>query len=116
MFIAESARAHLAGGFARRGITVVGVRSGRGYSFRLYDQSVTAVTDVFPIPPVEVFLEARGEQDMTPKLALIISTVVVIAAFVAINSWAAVPKHESNSAAPIAAKGTIYRPALWKVY
>jgi hypothetical protein len=77
---------------------------------------VTAVTDVFPIPPVEVFLEARGEQDMTPKLALIISTVVVIAAFVAINSWAAVPKHESNSAAPIAAKGTIYRPALWKVY
>jgi len=48
---------------------------------------------------------------MTPKLALIISTVVVIAAFVAINSWAAVPKHESNSAAPIAAKGAIYRPA-----
>jgi hypothetical protein len=53
---------------------------------------------------------------MTPKLALIISTVVVIAAFVAINSWAAVPKHESNSAPPIAAKGAIYRPALWKVY
>jgi hypothetical protein len=53
---------------------------------------------------------------MTPKLALIISTVVVIAAFVAINSWAAVPKHESNSAAPIAAQGAIYRPALWKVY
>ena len=53
---------------------------------------------------------------MTPKLALIISAVVVIAAFVAINSWASVPKHESNSAAPIAAKGAIYRPALWKVY
>ena len=53
---------------------------------------------------------------MTPKLAWIIYTVVVIAALVAINSWAAVPKHESNSAAPIAAKGAIYRPALWKVY
>ena len=53
---------------------------------------------------------------MTPKLAWIISTVVVIAAFVAINSWAAVPKHESNSAAPIAAKGAIYRPDLWKGY
>ena len=50
---------------------------------------------------------------MTPKLAWIIYTVVVIAALVAINSWAAVPKHESNSAAP--AKGAIYRPALWKV-
>jgi len=77
---------------------------------------VTAVTDFFPISPVGLSIEARGEEDMTPKLALIISTVVVIAAFVAINSWAAVPKHESNSAAPIAAKGAIYRPALWKVY
>jgi hypothetical protein len=77
---------------------------------------VIAVTDFFPIPRVTLLLEARGEEDMTPKLALIISTVVVIAAFVAINSWAAVPKHESNSAAPIAAQGAIYRPALWKVY
>jgi hypothetical protein len=51
---------------------------------------------------------------MAPKLALIISAVIVIAAFVAINSWAAVPKHES--AAPISAKGTIYRADLWKVY
>ena len=77
---------------------------------------MTAVTDFFPILPVGALLEARGEEDMTPKLGWIISTVVVIAAFVAINSWAAVPKHESNSAAPIAAKGAIYRPALWKVY
>jgi hypothetical protein len=51
---------------------------------------------------------------MAPKLALIISTVIVIAAFVAINSWAAVPKHESVGS--IAAKGAIYRPDLWKVY
>jgi len=66
--------------------------------------------------PVGGLLEARGEEDMTPKPALIIATVVVIAAFVAINSWAAVPKHESNSAASIAAKGAIYRSDLRKVY
>jgi hypothetical protein len=51
---------------------------------------------------------------MTPKLALTISTAIVIAAFVAISSWAAVPKHESPT--PMSAKGTIYRPDLWKVY
>jgi hypothetical protein len=50
---------------------------------------------------------------MTPKLRFIFATVLVIAAFVAIHSWAAVTKHES--AAPIAPKGTIYRPDLWKV-
>ena len=51
---------------------------------------------------------------MAPILRIIFATVLVIAAFVAINSWAAVTKHES--AVPIAAKGTIYRPDLWKVY
>jgi hypothetical protein len=51
---------------------------------------------------------------MAPKLALIFSTVIVIAAFVAINSWAAVPKHEW--AAPTAAKATIYRADLRNVY
>jgi hypothetical protein len=51
---------------------------------------------------------------MAPKLALIFSVVVTVAAFVAINSWAAVPKHESAS--PLSAKGTIYRADLWKVY
>jgi hypothetical protein len=55
---------------------------------------------------------------MTPKphkLAFIFATVLVVATFVAIATWAAVPKHASDSAAP-AAKGTIYRPDLWKVY
>jgi hypothetical protein len=51
---------------------------------------------------------------MPPKLALIFSIVIVIAAFVALNSWAAVPKHDA--AAQISAKGPIYRADLWKVY
>ena len=44
------------------------------------------------------------------------AAVLVMALFVAITTWAAVPKSHSDSAAPISAKGTIYRPALWKVY
>jgi hypothetical protein len=51
---------------------------------------------------------------MTTKLALFFSTIIVIAAFVAINAWAAVPKHDG--AAQISAKGPIYRADLWKVY
>jgi hypothetical protein len=51
---------------------------------------------------------------MPPKLALIFSIVIVVAAFVAINSWAAVPKHDGT--AQISAKGLIYRADLWKVY
>jgi hypothetical protein len=51
---------------------------------------------------------------MAPKLRIIFATVLVVAAFVAINSWAAVTKHES--AAPTAAKATIYRPDLRTVY
>jgi hypothetical protein len=39
------------------------------------------------------------------KLGFIFAAVLVMAVFVAITTWAAVPKHES--AAPIAAKGTI---------
>ena len=54
---------------------------------------------------------------MTPKphkLAFIFATVLVVAAFLAIATWAAVPKQASDSAAPT--KATIYRPDLWKVY
>jgi hypothetical protein len=51
---------------------------------------------------------------MAPKLRIIFATVLVLAAFVAINSWAAVTKHEST--APVATKGPIYRSDLWKVY
>jgi hypothetical protein len=48
------------------------------------------------------------------KLGFIFVAVIVLAAFLAITTWAAVPKHES--AAPIAGKGIIYRSDLWKVY
>ena len=51
---------------------------------------------------------------MASKLALIFSVVITIAAFVAINSSAAVPKQDSASA--LSVKSTIYRPDLWRVY
>jgi predicted MFS family arabinose efflux permease len=44
------------------------------------------------------------------------AAVVVMAVFVAITTWAAVPKSHGDSAAPTSAKGANYRPALWKVY
>jgi hypothetical protein len=59
-------------------------------------------------------LEREEGKTMAPKLALIFSVVFAVAAFVAINSWAAVPKHESASS--LSAKATIYRVDLWKVY
>ena len=60
--------------------------------------------------------DAKREEGntMSPKLRFIFATILTIAAFVALNSWAAVPKHES--AAPTAAKTTIYRTDLWRVY
>jgi hypothetical protein len=48
------------------------------------------------------------------KAAFIFTTVLVLAAFVAITTWAAVPKPHSDLAAP--GKATIYRSDLWKVY
>ena len=47
------------------------------------------------------------------NLGFIFAAALVMAVFVAITTWAAVP-HES--AATIVAKGAIYRPDLWKVY
>ena len=44
------------------------------------------------------------------------AAVLVMAVFVAITTWAAVPKSHSDSAAPTWAKGAIYRPALWTEY
>ena len=43
------------------------------------------------------------------------AAVVVMAVFVAITTWAAVPTSHSDPAAPASAKGAIYPPALWKV-
>ena len=54
---------------------------------------------------------------MTPKpskAAVIFAAVLVFAAFVAITTWAAVPKPHSDLAAP--GKAAIYRADLWKVY
>ena len=48
------------------------------------------------------------------KLGFIFAAALVMAVFVAITTWAAVPKSHSVSATPT--KGTIYRPDLWKVY
>jgi hypothetical protein len=56
---------------------------------------------------------------MAPKphnLAFIFATALVVAAFLAITTWTAASNHGTNSAGFIAAKGTIYRPDLWKVY
>ena len=47
-------------------------------------------------------------------LKFIFAAVLVMAAFLAITTWAAVPKPHHDSAAPT--KGTVYRPDLWKVY
>jgi hypothetical protein len=46
--------------------------------------------------------------------ALLDGVVLAMGVFLAITTWAASPKLQSDSAAP--AKGTIYRPDLWKVY
>jgi hypothetical protein len=54
---------------------------------------------------------------MTPKptkTTVIFAAVLVVAAFVAITTWAAVPKPHSESAAP--GKAAIYRADLWNVY
>ena len=56
---------------------------------------------------------------MLPKPRTIFVTfaaVVVMAVFVAITTWAAVPKSHSDSAAPTWAKGVNYRPDLRKLY
>lgn len=54
---------------------------------------------------------------MTPKptkTAFIFAAVLVFAAFVAITTWAAVPKPHSEPA--VTGKASVYRPELWKVY
>ena len=48
------------------------------------------------------------------SLGFVFGVVLAMGVFLAITTWAASPKPHSDSAAP--AKGTIYRPDLWKVY
>jgi hypothetical protein len=56
---------------------------------------------------------------MAPKPRTIFATfaaVLVMAVFVAITTWAAVPKSHSDSAALTSAKAANYRPDLRKMY
>jgi hypothetical protein len=48
------------------------------------------------------------------SLTFVFGIVLAMAVVLTITTWAASPKPESGSAA--LAKGTIYRPDLWKVY
>jgi len=50
------------------------------------------------------------------RLAFTFAMVLAMAGFLAITTWAAVPKHAVGSAAPVPAKAANYRAELWKVY
>jgi hypothetical protein len=79
---------------------------------------VTGITDLLLRLPVKLDVRVwpqEGNMTARPhKLGFIFAAALVTAVFVAITTWAAVPKHES--AATFVAKGAIYRPDLWKVY
>jgi hypothetical protein len=49
------------------------------------------------------------------KLAFIFATVVLAAAFITLNTWTVVAKHENGWGA-LSATGTIYRSGLSNVY
>jgi hypothetical protein len=54
---------------------------------------------------------------MTRKpLTFVFGLILAMVTVLAITAWAATPKSNGNSAAPIPAKGTIYRSDLLKVY
>ena len=50
------------------------------------------------------------------RLAVIFATVLAMAVFLAISTWAAAPKHAGSSTMPVLAKAVNYRAELWKVY
>jgi hypothetical protein len=50
------------------------------------------------------------------RLAFTFATLLAMAVFLAITTWAAAPKYASGSAAPAVRKAAIYRPDLWKLY
>jgi len=92
------------------------------YSFFLYDPSVTGVTDVSPFHlyvrhSISIW---RQEEDMAPKpdrLLFVFGMVVAMAVTIlAITTWAAPPNPESDSAAPISPRQTIYRPERRNLY
>jgi hypothetical protein len=92
------------------------------YSFLLYDRSVTGVTDDSPF---HLYIRHstsiwRQEEDMAPKpdrLVFVFGMVLAMAVTIlAITTWAAPPTPESDSAAPISPRQTIYRPERWNLY
>ena len=91
-------------------------------SFFLYDRSVTGVTDVSPF---HLYIRHsasiwRQEEDMAPKpdgLVFVFGMVLAMAVTIlAITTWAAPPTPDSDSAAPISPRQTIYRPERWNLY
>jgi hypothetical protein len=62
----------------------------------------------------------RQEEDMAPKpdrLVFVFGMVVAMAVTIlAITTWAAPPNPDSDSAAPISPRQTIYRPERWNLY
>ena len=50
------------------------------------------------------------------RLAFILATVLAMAVFLAISTWAAGPKQAAGSASPVPGKAVNYRADLWKVY
>jgi hypothetical protein len=48
------------------------------------------------------------------SLGFVFGIALVVGVVLAVTTWAAPPKSQSDPAA--VAKATIYRPALWKVY
>jgi hypothetical protein len=83
---------------------------------------VTGVTDVSPF---HLYIRDstsiwRQEEDMAPKpdrLVFVFGMVLAMAVTIlAITTWAAPPTPESDSAAPISPRQTIYRPERWNLY
>ena len=56
----------------------------------------------------------EGEMGGQKPLRFVFGIALVIGVVLAVTTWAAPPKPQSDSVA--VAKGAIYRPALWKVY
>jgi hypothetical protein len=83
------------------------------------------VTGVTYLSPFHLYIRHsasiwRQEEDMAPKpdrLAFVFGMVLaMVVTILAITTWAAPPNPESDSAAPIPPRETIYRPERWNLY
>jgi hypothetical protein len=77
---------------------------------------VTAVTDfvslLFNI--TDVYHQEGDMGGQRKSLKFVFGIALAIGVVLAMTTWAASPKPQSDSA--VAAKAAVYRPALWKVY